>query len=254
MQGCVLYMMFKKYGCLVLLFFPLMAEAWNWPVFCLHDYFISISGNAGWTNPGKTQTIALEPDVIKTYVPENLSNSRVLLSGELFLGVQKSYFPHIQSQFGLAFYFSDAAKLQGYIQEDGDFNFQNYAYAYKVDHKHIAFKTKWIYESNCYLNPYLSASIGVGVNRASHFGITPLIFQEVSAPPFQSATNTALSYSLGAGVQTNLNQHWAIALGYQFVSWGESQLNRADGQTSGHGLRLDNLYTQNLELNISYFL
>lgn len=68
------------------------------------DYFFSMSGGLSWMNPDSTQTIALQPDVIDTYVPQALSNTNFLLNGEIFLGRQYHFFQQIQSQFGIAFY------------------------------------------------------------------------------------------------------------------------------------------------------
>ena len=248
-------MMFKKvYVFLFLLSAPLASHASdannqsNKP----YDYFISLSAGPGWTDAGRSQTIALEPDVINTYVPDNLTNSHVMANGELFLGIQKSFCGYIQSQFGLALYASSHANLDGYIQVDGDPNFQNYEYNYKINHEHLALKTKWVAENAFNMNPYLSASLGVGLNKSYDFSINPVISQEVSPPPFKSHTKTAFSYSIGVGFQHTVNCHYSIALGYELVSWGASSLSRADGQTSGHGLRLSNLYTQGLSLNVNY--
>lgn len=219
-----------------------------------NDYFVSLSGGPSWTNAGSSQTIELQPEVIKTYVPQDLTNSNILGNGEIFAGIKKSFFQQVQSQFGVAVYSSSFAKLEGFIQEDGDPNFQNYSYQYKIEHQHIALKSKWVAENSFNMNPYISGSLGVGFNRSYGYIATPLIFQEVNVPPFQPNTELVFSYSLGAGFQHILSQHIAIGVGYQLVSWGSSTLLRAEGQTSGNGLSLSNLYTHGVELNMSYFL
>ncbi|MCX7117287.1 MAG: porin family protein [Legionellales bacterium] len=216
-------------------------------------YFISISAAPSWTHVGSTQTIALQPDVIKAYVPRG-PDHQTLGNGEIFLGVQKSFFQQVTSQFGLAIYASSPATLGGFIQEDASPNFQNYTYQYQISHGHIGLKTKWIAENSFNINPYLGASIGVGFNRSYGYTITPLIFQEVPAPPFQSTTKVVFSYGINAGFQHTLNQHFTCAIGYQLVSWGSSNLAQAAGQTSSRGLGLNNLYTQGVEFNVSYYL
>ncbi len=247
-------MMLKKVSLLLIpLCFTVCAYAGDMGTLS-HNYFISVSAGPGWTNAGTAQTIALQPDVIKTYVPDNLSNATILGSGEVFFGLQKSFFQNIQSQFGLAIYASSPATLNGFIQEDGDPNFQDFSYQYQVGHEHIALKSKWIFDNSFNVNPYLSASIGVGMNHSYGYTITPIIFQAFTAPPFKSKTQAALSYSFGAGLQHAVNQHINIGLGYQLVSWGSNNLNPAEGQTSSKGLGLNTLYTQNIEFNISYLL
>lgn len=247
------YMTFKKCWGILPFCFVITAHA-NEMSYQSHNYFVSISGGLNWTNAGSTQTIALQPDIIKTYAPKNLSNSNVMESGEIFLGIQKCFCEHVRTQLGVAVYFNSFAKLNGYIQEDDDLNFQNYSYQYKINHQHIALKAKGIYENAFNMNPYLSASLGVGLNRSYDYSSNPLISQEVSAPPFQAHTKVAFSYSLGAGFQHTVNQRMTVAVGYQLVSWGSSALNAADGQTSGRGLSLSNLYTQGIEFNVSYFI
>lgn len=218
------------------------------------DYFLSMSVGPSWINPGSTQRIALQPDIINTYVSRHPSNATVLVNGEIFLGIQSHFFQQIQSQFGLALYASNLATLNGYIQVDGDPNFQNYADHYQINHEHLALKSKWIFESPVKINPYVSGGIGVGFNRSNGYAMTPLIFQAVPMPSFQSNTQVTLSYSAGVGFQRALSQHVNVALGYQFVSWGASHLAPAPGQTSGKGLSLNNLYSQGIEFNLNYLL
>ena len=219
-----------------------------------NNYLIALSGGPGWTNAGSNQIIALQPDVIKAYVPQNLNSANALGNAEIFAGIQKSFFEHVQSQFGLVAYWSSFAKLNGFVQDDADPNFQNYSYQYKISHWHVGLKSKWIVENSLNMNPYLSGSIGIGFNRSYDYNSTPLIYQVVAIPPFQSNTRTAFSYSLGAGFQHTINQRFTVALGYQLASWGSSSLDHAAGQTSNKGLSLGNLYTQGIEFNISYFL
>ena len=248
-------MMLKKTTfCLFLLGLGSFGYAGDMGVAQKSNTFFAVSGGPSWTNTGSSQTIALQPDVVKAYVPQTLTNSNVLGNLEIVAGVQKSYFDHVKSQFAVALYWSSFATLNGFIQEDADPNFQNFSYQYKISHGHIALKTKWIAENALNLNPYVSGSVGLGFNRSYGYNATPIILQEVAAPPFQSNTKAALSASFGAGFQHTLNSQITLALGYQLVSWGSSALDRAVDQTRGEGLGLSTLYTQGIEFTISYFL
>lgn len=218
------------------------------------DYFVAISGGPSWTSTGDYQVITLQPAVVKAYVPDNLSNSNLMGNGELFVGKQLSFYPQIQSQFGLDLYISSYAQLNGFVQEDADPNFQNFTYQYRIGHGHIAFKSKWIFENMYNLNPYLSGSIGLGFNRSYDYAESSMIHQEIPAPAFRAHTQAAFTYSVGAGFQYSINQQLAASVGYQLVSWGSSNLDSAVGQFIGKGLSLSNLYTQGLEFTVSYFL
>ena len=69
---------------------------------------------------------------------------------------------------------------------------------------------------------------------------------------FASNSTTAFTYTLGAGVQRQLNPHWQAGIGYEFADWGRSQLNRASGQTLNSGLSLSQLYTNGFLFNLTY--
>jgi opacity protein-like surface antigen len=238
----------------LLLCFPLVTFAGDGGSVGTDNFVLSFSAGPSWTNTNHSQTILIQPDVFNTYTPQTLNSDRLLGNGELFVGIQKSLFQQVQSEFGLALYGSSFATLNGAIDVFGDPNLQNYSYQYKMEHWHIALKSKWIATNDNNLNPYLSGSIGVGVNHAYNYSSTPLISQEIAPPPFQANTQAALTYSLGAGFQHRVNEHCAIGAGYQLVSWGPNSLARAKEQTWGKGLSLDTLYTHGVEFNVSYFL
>ena len=74
----------------------------------------------------------------------------------------------------------------------------------------------------------------------------------VVMPDFASNTTTAFTYTVGAGIQRLLNQHWQAGIGYEFADWGRSQLNRASGQTLNNGLSLSHVYTNGFLFNLTY--
>jgi opacity protein-like surface antigen len=119
-------------------------------------------------------------------------------------------------------------------------------------HTHLALKGKLLADHNSMIIPWLSASIGVGFNQAHHFNNTPIISEAIASPNFSNNTMTAFTYTLGAGIQRNLNTHWQAGIGYEFSDWGKSQLGRAYEQTLGSGLILNHLYTNGVLFNLTY--
>lgn len=210
----------------------------------------TVSGGPVWENAGETQSFYLVPGVQKTY--QATSHPDTLGTVELFLGLQHVYHEHLIGQFGLAVAGTSSAHLQGNVWEDADPNFNNYFYTSKVDQLRLAFKGKLLAETNYGFMPYLSAGIGPGFNHAYDFTITPKIVEEIPAPPFNANSTISFSYTLGAGLQTSLNSHWQVGVGYEFADWGASELGLANGQTMGHGIQLNNLYTQELQFYLSY--
>ncbi len=210
----------------------------------------TISAGPVWESAGQTQTFYLAPDIIKTYAASNVTQA--LADGEIFMGIQKNLPEMLQGQLGLAVVVTSDAKLSGNIWDDADSRFNNYSYSYHVQHTHIAVKGKLLADRGYWVIPWVSVSLGIGFNDAHDFQNRPLIFEAVTTPNFASNTQTSFTYTLGAGVQKSLNQHWQVGAGYEFADWGRSQLNRASGQTLNSGLSLNHLYTHGLLFNLTY--
>ncbi len=210
----------------------------------------SIAAGPVWARSGETQTFYLAPEIEKTYASRKSTNA--LASGELFLGIQKLLGSQWLGQLGLAAATTGNAKLQGIIWDDADPQFDNHSYQYKVRNTRIALKGKLLLDKGYWLTPWVSGSLGVGFNRAHDFTNTPLIFEALPNANFTDHTKTALTYTLGAGVQKALNDHWQIGVGYAFADWGKSELGSAFGQTMNSGLVLNHLYTNGVLVNVTY--
>lgn len=211
----------------------------------------SIAAGPVWARGGETQTFFLAPEIEKTYASRKSTNA--LASGELFIGLQKSLASQWLGQLGLAAATTGNAKLQGVIWDDADPEFDNYSYQYKVRNTRIAAKGKLLLDKGYWLMPWVSASLGVGFNRAHDFTNTPLIFEALPNSNFTNHTKTAFTYTVGAGVQKALNTHWQVGAGYEFADWGKGELGRALGQTMNSGLALNHLYTNGVLFNLTYF-
>ena len=216
----------------------------------ISPYVITLSAGPTWANGGETQTFYVSPSIQKTYTANKLTNT--LFDGELFLSIERSLRSNLQGQLGLAVAATSNANLSGAIWDDADPRFNNFNYAYKIQHTHLAVKGKLLGEMGTVLKPYVSGSLGVGFNQAYHFNITPTIFAAIPAPNFTSNTTTAFTYTLGLGLQRALNAHWKVSAGYEFADWGKSQLGIAQGQTLGGGLSLNHLYTNGIQFSLSY--
>lgn len=218
-----------------------------------NHFFIGLSAGPTWVTGNQTQAINLQPDIVKTYTADNQSSA--FASAELFAGWQKALSfirQPLLGQLGVSIVGAGNATLQGDIWEDSDSAFDNFNYTYKVNHTHIAIKGRLVGNYNTLLEPYISASVGVGFNHAYDFTISPKISQEVAAPGFQSNTTTTFTYTLGIGLQVSLTPQLQAAIGYEFADWGKIQLARAPGQTVNQGLTLNHLYGNELQLALFY--
>lgn len=210
----------------------------------------ALSAGPVWERGGSTQTFYLTPEIEKTYVAHK--STHVLFDGEIFLGQQKQLALALQGQLGLAVATTCHASLSGVIWDDASPLLDNYTYSYKVYHTHVVVKGKLLLDKGYWLLPWISGSIGVGFNGALSFTSTPTIFQAEPSPNFASHTKASFTYTVGAGVQKALSQHWQVGVGYEFADWGKSTLGRAAGQTSNQGLMLNHLYTNGVLFNLTY--
>jgi opacity protein-like surface antigen len=218
------------------------------------QFFIGLSPGVAWVSGNKTQTLSLETDVQKTYTADN--NASATPSGEIFIGWQKPHFIRqaLTSQIGISVFGAGNAKLSGNIWEDANPNFNNFSYSYKIQHTHVALKGRLIGNTDFFVDPYISGSIGVGFNRAENFTSQPTTSGEVAAPPFGSHSTSTFVYTLGLGVQKSLTENLHVALGYEFADWGKTQLSRANSQTINQGLTLNHLYANQLQLSLFYIV
>lgn len=203
-----------------------------------------------WEHGGKTQTFNLTPDIEKTYTANQ--STKALSDGEVFVGLQKRLSYTLQGQLGLAVAATTNARFSGVIWDDANPEFNNYIYNYKLQHTQVAVKGKLLADTGYWFTPWLSGSAGLGFNDAHAFNNTPIIFEALPSPNFASHRETTFTYTLAAGLQKAVNNHWQIGVGYEFADWGKSQLGRALGQTLNDGLALNHLYTNGVLLNLTY--
>lgn len=211
---------------------------------------ITLSLGPVWENAGETQTFFLAPNIEKTYAANNASHA--LIDGEIFLAIQKPLHEKVAGQIGLAVAATGNAALSGNIWDDGLSQFNNYNYDYQIQHTHVAVKGKLLADGDYLVIPWINGSLGVGFNQAHNFNNKPTISEAIVMPNFANHTTTAFTYTLGVGLQRNINKHWQTGAGYEFADWGKSQLGRAAGQTLNNGLSLSHLYTNGFLLNLTY--
>ncbi len=158
-----------------------------------------------------------------------------------------------EGQLGIEVATTGNAKASGQVWDDADARFNNYTYKYDIEDTRIIVKGRLLRDLDYQaLKIYGHAGLGVAFNNAHNFTSTPTIFEAVPTPNFASNTETAFTYTFGAGLQRVLNNNWQVGVGYEFADWGKSQLGRAAGQTMNSGLSLSHLYTNGILANITY--
>ncbi len=190
---------------------PVITPASVEPVHPFWSRVVTISAGPAWTTGGTTQTFYLQPRVRKTYVP--IDTTSLIGQGEIFLGMQRTFNRRLSGQFGLAALATTNASVTGDIWEDANPNFNNFNYDYQLSHSHIAVKSKLLFDNGYLVTPYISGSLGIGFNKAQSFMITPKLYQEIPAPPFQDQTTRAFTYTVGTGIQKALTNQVHLGVG-----------------------------------------
>jgi opacity protein-like surface antigen len=215
------------------------------------SFVAALSAGPAWpTNVGRNQTFFLTPEIEKSYIASNRS-TQTIADGEIFLGVQAGLPYSLTGQFGVAAATTSEVGLSGIIWDDALPEFDNYSYKYKVRHTHVALKGKLLWDRGYWVTPWIGGSVAVGFNQSTDFENMPLIPEAVVTPNFANHMTTAFSYTAGAGIQRTISDNVQVGVGYEFSDWGNSNLGRAEGQTSRRGLTLNHVYTNALMFTIS---
>lgn len=213
-------------------------------------WFSQLSVGAAWANAGEDQQFFLNPGVEKRYVAHKEDNS--LAVGEIFIGKNIPTNNYGTFQLGIAAATTGNADLQGNIWDDANPLFNNHRYHYKVRSSRVAVKGRLAFENRFFVDPFVSASLGVGFNEAYDFTNTPLIPQAQPNRNFTDNTKTSFAYTLAIGVSKKITGNFEAGLRYEFADWGKSALGRAPGQTLNDGLALSHVRTNGVLFHIGY--
>lgn len=115
----------------------------------------ALSSGPAWSDPGRTQTIILQPELSETFAAN--STTELFGDGEIFFGLQHPLAHHLQVQLGVAGVGTTAIPLSGDVWQDADPNFNNLSYEYKISHAHVAVKGKLLTDGYQWVQPYISA-------------------------------------------------------------------------------------------------
>lgn len=206
-----------------------------------------------WANTGSTQALQLTSQVENTYVGSKVS--RPLFEAAVFIGWVNNIHKNLQNQIGFTYQATSNTGVSGTIWQLSDPEFDNETYHYQVNHMHIAIKDKLVLHAlSEYFQPFVNFSLGLGFNDASNFTNTPTISSVLPVPNFTNKTTTAFSYTLGAGFQKAVTSHLTLGIAYEFEDWGRYALGLAPLQTYNATLGNQHLYTNGLQLNVSYMI
>lgn len=215
----------------------------------LPSFVASLSGGVSWVHAGEVQTFFLTPDIEKTFTADR--HTQALANGELFVGLQKTVVKKLEGQVGVVLAATKATNLSGLIWEDADPQFANHSYSYKIRHRYIGVQGKLLYDAGSFM-PWISGSVGIGMNKSFDYSNTSLIFQALPETNFADHTTKMLAWTFGIGAQKKLTKHWQIGISYELADWGKARLDRANQQSLNTGLALKHIYANGFLVNITF--
>ncbi|KTD74268.1 outer membrane protein [Legionella tucsonensis] len=182
--------------------------------------------------------------------------------GGIFLGLEYVFTSSFLMQLGVDYAYFGSTRIQG-IHSVGiePSTSTQYQYKYKFQPQQLLAATKLLTTVQDSFHPYLFAGLGVSFNRAYNYDASTHETCDINLTPlFKNNSDQRLSFTLGAGVDANLNQHFRFGLGYRFsdfgtISLGEGNVN-FDGYTASvpFSLRAHDTYAHQFIAQLSYLI
>ncbi|MFI4918956.1 MAG: outer membrane protein [Legionellales bacterium] len=186
-------------------------------------------------NAGSAHTFVGSDDNLFNYQGQSNSDATVLAGA--FLGAEHQL-PHpglfVQTGLEYSYFGNGSTKGANSVGIEPDTS-TYYHYSWRVQTQQVLAVAKLFTTSKLPilsqndLYPYLSLGLGAAFNKAKQFSASPEGSGSFNVTPaFNSNSTSAFSYSLGLGVDTNIDPHLRVGLGYRFSSFGKAALG--DGQ------------------------
>ena len=196
---------------------------------------VPFSFGAAWPYGYHKRNLSCGCDIEKTYTQDD--GTRVIGSGEVFVGGEWLLTPSFLAQFGLAAAALSNTKISGDILEiPDDYEFRSASYSYKLSHTRITAKISLSYETTYRnLSLYVDDSFGLGFNKASSYRLSDQECWAVNSPTFSSKTTQSFVNTVGIGIQMPF-KNFRAAVGYEFDYLGKFALKSSSGENLSHKL------------------
>lgn len=156
---------------------------------------------------------------------------------------------------GLAYQYLPSNDLGGKIMQFSDPDFLNYNFKLGVSASLLLATAKLNLLERCHFSPYVSVGAGGAYVRTGSYGETalPNVTPRTSAG-YAENTNTQFAYTLGAGLDYQINPQWILSGGYQYLSLGRLNTGSGAGTWTGQSLNLGYYRSNELLVTLTYLL
>jgi opacity protein-like surface antigen len=211
--------------------------------------FATITAGIDFIHVGQSKTVSLIAPFDNFYA----SDSSYKSSGSFGLagGLEKNLSERFFWQLGVAGFYNTSMTTSGNVWQFGLPEFNNFHYKYHIQSSRAVAIAKILGTFKQVIHPYISGEIGAAFNKASDYHETPLIREAIPIMPFKSHTQSAFSWGIGAGFDMDINPHFRLGIGYQFVDLGKATLGLSPTQTTNSRLGISNLYDNQIRIQLS---
>ena len=196
-----------------------------------HKVATLFGGVSGLNSSHSTQTFPGSDSQLFSYTNNNNQNNTPGFIG-LLLGAERNLgFKNLFALGGIEYTYNTNANITGNntvgIEPDTS---THYSYLYKTSAQQLLATAKLfspVELTACQhsLLPYLSLGLGASFNNTNNYSTHTNETESLNITPnFSNQTHTSFSYALGLGVESYLNEHIRLGLGYRFTDIGASQL------------------------------
>jgi opacity protein-like surface antigen len=222
---------------------------WLNPIFTL-------TGGVAFAKIGQTQTLTMTNDFSLYNYAANGSYSRQAIWGA-FVGTEFLIHPMLNLAVGLGYYQPSVfSSGNGVLTQGIDVPSSNhYLYNYNVKSQQLLVEGKLLWRVHDYFHPFISVGLGAAFNTAYAFQaqVPPFL---TFTPQFKSNTTSSFSYSIGIGMDVDIQKNWRLGASYRFNDLGKASLGAGyiDVTPFTPVLSQQNLYAQEVVAQLSYLV
>ena len=214
--------------------------------------FLMITGGPAFLSaPSSPNVYAKDINGNAPPIAPSLGNSSQIIGmAELDAGIQTLILGSVQSQWSILVGAAGTLKSQGqaigytynnFIKQDV---LTNANYSNTINQLRVGGRTRWSADnsySEWEILPYITGSVAMAFNQMSPDSIFTKSTSLFNISGLSSNTQNTITYSIGAGLQKDINCNIRVGVGYEYFTWGKSSLtqhSQVDNVFSINGLSM----------------
>jgi opacity protein-like surface antigen len=212
---------------------------------------VTFSLGSDRTNVFSSKSITLIPPFQNAYVGTNHYDTEAVMG--LFVGAEAQFLQDWAYQLGLSYFQTSALTENGNVYQFSDPAFNNLMYQYQIQSRRVSVETKVSHAFRQIWHPYVTAGLGEAFNKAYGYSESPITSDAVPmTQAFGSHSSRSFTYSVGLGIDVDLQEHLRVGVGYRFVDLGNARLGTTPLQSDNSTISNTHLHTNEFLAQFSY--